>query len=597
MSIEAPRRTTGNSTGTPPEYPAKQQIPPTFRRARRLRVAKPVFFAAIAGAVALVTAPTVNAVLGGGPSGAQDRVVAAAATQSASPAASLPPGSDAAAAATAAAETPAPDPAAGTPTAPAAAPATAPAAPAPIALAPVGGAATVAANTNCTLVVPADPLTAKGLATPYPLVATDPAEGPCREATAASSAFVQAAIVTARGRVTLYNPLVVDQGQAPGATPARAIVPPGATVGIWFGSNGDSLTLRSADGTASLAQGKCVNGSGTSIFGQFAYCNAAAFFAAAHSAIRSGELRVPRLGLARDGLPCPTVRDFSVVDQDQSDNVNTHYLATSDGSTAQPNSAAAAAVGSSAKDLANGSDNRLLAEYILPTLGCRTFTRPDQSNDAKATASLPLQELEASLRQGSPVALVPLSDPMTLENGASSVEKTNLFRIGVDQPLVGRGDSGDPAAYCRGIFSNPRGFARVIKAQAIYAQGKSPNATSASNLFTFLAARASDTFENLGCGALLNEANPVHLTMDAAGKVTAATFDGATPVAGAAGQPDPAASGAPTPTAVAGSPAPSPSASSPAPTSSATGVPSTDGFVRQVRGGNRYYSPRPTSTR
>jgi hypothetical protein len=39
--------------------------------------------------------------------------------------------------------------------------------------------------------------------------------------------------------------------------------------------------------------------------------------------------RIPG-GKARDGLPCPTVRDFAVVDQDQSDNVNTHYLATAD---------------------------------------------------------------------------------------------------------------------------------------------------------------------------------------------------------------------------------------------------------------------------
>src|SRR5215468_4689996 len=36
-------------------------------------------------------------------------------------------------------------------------------------------------NTNCTLIVPEDPLSAAGLATPYHLTATDPAMGPCNE--------------------------------------------------------------------------------------------------------------------------------------------------------------------------------------------------------------------------------------------------------------------------------------------------------------------------------------------------------------------------------------------------------------------------------
>ena len=94
------------------------------------------------------------------------------------------------------------------------------------------------------------------------------------------------------------------------------------------------------------------------------------------------------------------MRDFSVVDQDQSDNVNTHYLATANGQIAQNNAVARAALQQIGQnnpvDLANGSDNRLLTEFILPTLGCPILTRPNQSNDGAATASLPLQELEAA---------------------------------------------------------------------------------------------------------------------------------------------------------------------------------------------------------
>ena len=52
-----------------------------------------------------------------------------------------------------------------------------------------------APNANCTIIVPANPLSAQGLATPYQLTATDPAAGPCNEANCAQTAFVQGAIV------------------------------------------------------------------------------------------------------------------------------------------------------------------------------------------------------------------------------------------------------------------------------------------------------------------------------------------------------------------------------------------------------------------
>ena len=76
-------------------------------------------------------------------------------------------------------------------------------------------------------------------------------------------------------------------------------------------------------------EGNCVNGLTTpvvSIFGQVAYCNAVAFFAEAYNLIQAGTLVVPPLGMANDKQPCPTVRDFFVVDMDQSDNVVTTYL-------------------------------------------------------------------------------------------------------------------------------------------------------------------------------------------------------------------------------------------------------------------------------
>src|SRR5690242_1999405 len=190
-------------------------------------------------------------------------------------------------------------------------------------------------NTNCTLIVPQNPLSAAGLATPYELTATDPAMGPCNESNPAQSAFVQAAILDpATGAISVYSPLVIDRGSFPLAPPVVPTLLAGAIVALWFGFNADDLTLRAQSGS-SLADASCVNGSNGNVFGQYAYCNALAFFAAANQAISSGKLKVPALGTASDGKPCPTVRDFFVIDQDQSDNLPTLYLVSPRGHMSQ----------------------------------------------------------------------------------------------------------------------------------------------------------------------------------------------------------------------------------------------------------------------
>src|SRR5437870_3317230 len=160
---------------------------------------------------------------------------------------------------------------------------------------PVTALAQAVPNPDCTLIVPPAPLTAAGLATPYQLVATDPAKGPCHELNADQSAFVQAAILDqATGTISIYNPLVIDQGTVPAAPPVVPTYPADAVVGIWFGYNGANLTLRPTVGA--LADNSCVNGLPGSIFGQYAYCNAPAFFGAAHVAINAGKLIIWPLG-------------------------------------------------------------------------------------------------------------------------------------------------------------------------------------------------------------------------------------------------------------------------------------------------------------
>src|SRR5437763_13011823 len=223
-------------------------------------------------------------------------------------------------------------------------------------------------NPNCSLLVPYDPLTARGLATPYQLVATNPADGACHEANPNQSAFVEAAILDPEtGRIVIYRPLVIDQGTTPAVAPVVPDLPDNAVVGLWFGYNGMNLALEAARGV--LEDNNCVQG-----LAQFAYCHAPAFFAAAHDAINGGRLRVPRLGTWTDAdgnkQPCPSARSWDLVDQDQSDNLLTQYLLTPNGQLAQ-NTAQNRAQFPDATVLSNPSDERLLGVFVDPALGGR----------------------------------------------------------------------------------------------------------------------------------------------------------------------------------------------------------------------------------
>jgi hypothetical protein len=388
---------------------------------------------------------------------------------------------------------------------------------------------------------------------------------PCHEADPATSAFVQATVIDpVTGKLSVYNPLVVDDGTEPAVPPVVPQLPAGAVVGVWFGFNGDNLTLRGSQG--SLTKGACVNGLKGSIFGQFAYCGAPRFFATAHQAIGGGKLTVPAPGTASDGLPCPTTRDFAVVDMDQSDNVTTNYLFLPDGRTAQNTAANQAALtAKGAKVQVNGSDEGLLDNFIDPALGCTPYRAPDLADPGHEVTSLALNELQAG-HQAAPVALVPTTDPMTLVDGKPSVDKTNMYRAGVGQPPIDPAVE-TPKGYCRSLVDI--GVARTRDDADRYRAVRSPNAADATNLFTFLAQRLNASFTELGCGKLLRMANPVTVITDANGVAIDARFATITP------SPSPSRP-SPSPSSVSpSSPCPSPSATPPSPPSpSPTGTPS-----------------------
>src|SRR6202035_1526895 len=204
------------------------------------------------------------------------------------------------------------------------------AAPCPTASTPTGTATTTAANVNCDIIVPANPLSAQGLATPYQLTGPNgmsPAQSGCTMANATNlGAFVQATILNPRtGQLYVYNPLVITQGTTPAIAPVVPALPRNAVVTIDFGFNGTDLTQVGATANA-IRQGNCVNGQGGTDFGQVSFCNGTTFFNDAFALERQGKVKVPAVGTSNKivasggnlgtGQTCPTVRNFDMVDQD-----------------------------------------------------------------------------------------------------------------------------------------------------------------------------------------------------------------------------------------------------------------------------------------
>jgi hypothetical protein len=445
--------------------------------------------------------------------------------------------------ASAAASAPAPA-ASGSQAAPAAgasAPASAAAAPSPCPSASGSGAPAQAAdNTDCDIIVPANPLSAQGLATPYQLTGpngTSPANSGCNMANAAAlGAFVQATVLNPRtGALSVYNPLVITQGTTPAVAPVVPKLPSNAIVTVDFGFNGANLIQVGATPNA-LAQGHCVNGLG-SPFGQQSFCNGTAFFRAAYTLMTFGRLRVPSQGTSAKIVPtggrlgtgraCPNVRNFDMIDQDQSDNVTSVYLLNpATGQTAQDTAANEAGM-TGTQALSNGSDNALVDKFMDPVLGCTPFMAPDLANNKTPTTSQALDELLAAAPRNAPriPALVPENDPMVLDtNGNLDPAKTNLYRAEVGQPAISRqNDRWDsPANYCQNMINIQGPF--LAANQAVFAGGPSPVPDVGNNLFTFLANRLLQSFDNLGCKNF-GLTNPVQVVTDGNGAATSATIN------------------------------------------------------------------------
>jgi hypothetical protein len=375
-------------------------------------------------------------------------------------------------------------------------------------------AAEAATSLNCTITVPTNPLSAKGLATPWQL-----GDGCSEQNTGTEGAFVEATILSPNGTLQVYNPLVITAGDTPAVAPAVPKIPRGSQVIIDVGFNGTNLLLEGRG----ARQGNCVDALGQSVIGQVSACNAVGFYRLANFEIGTGRLHVPVRGNSTDGQACMTVRDFAMVDQDQSDNVVTSYLMNANGQIAQ-NTAANAAALTGATTLVNGSDDKLLAAFLDPATGCTPFTAPDITDPAGSSASQALNELSALVNQQGVIAVVPPNDEMTLVNGAYSIAKTNVYRSLVDQPLLAANtDAAQVAmAYCQNMANIAPARSQLDMSREVGTG--SPVAAIGSNLATFLGNRLSMSFANLGCKTF-GLTDPTKVTVDGNQVATAVTYN------------------------------------------------------------------------
>jgi len=401
------------------------------------------------------------------------------------------------------------------------------------------GVSSAAVNTTCDIVVPAHPLTAKGLATPYQLTGNDgtsPAASGCQTINSiALGAFVQATILDPEtGALSVYNPLVVTMGTTPAIAPVVPKLPRHAIVTIDIGFNG--VVLRQVGATPdALQQGECTDGEPGSPFGQVSFCNGPAFFQAAFRLERAGRLAIHPAGFSRKMVPtagalgtgreCPTVRNFDMVDQDPSDNVTTTYLLNlATGQTAQDNAADRARM-PGAKMLVNGSDNALIDDFLDPALGCTPLEAPDLGNGGALTTSQALDELLAASSQSAITALVPENDTMVLDNGGQFDQaKADLYRSEIGQaPVSSQTDaSSSPRMFCQNLVNIQTPF---IAANAnLFAAAPSPVPTVGDTLYTFLANRLAGSFNNLNCKNF-GLTQPVAVVLNGAGAATGATLN------------------------------------------------------------------------
>jgi hypothetical protein len=202
--------------------------------------------------------------------------------------------------------------------------------------------------------------------------------------------------------------------------------------------------------------------------------------------------------------------------------VVTTYLLTVNGQTAQDTAANAKSL-TGATAIANGSDDRLLANFVDPANGCTAFSATNTTDVAGTSGAQALNELSARVNQTGTIAVVPVNDEMTLVDKHFSIAKTNVYRSLVDQPLLPADVNPQAVAadYCQNMVNiaaahNQLGMARDLNFA-------SPVPATGDNLATFMGARLAASFGVLKCQAF-DLHLPVKVTTAANGVATGVVY-------------------------------------------------------------------------
>jgi hypothetical protein len=362
---------------------------------------------------------------------------------------------------------------------------------------------------NCQLVVPANLLTAAGLATPW-VLKPDTANDVCTQ-TGPNAAFVEAVVLdTATGTPAVYRPVVINDGMTVMNPPAAPTLPAQNVIGVWVGFGGKKLTLVDATGGTSIKTANCAVVQGTLANavpnGAFASCNHVAFFTQVNTLVAGKKLVAPALGNAMDGKPCPTSNDILAVDQNPSAGVVTNYLSV--GAAIAPNTAAnlQANPGSTLLFSANQNNENLLSNFLLPSIGCQAFTVNDLGNPGTQTSSAATNFIQAKAVQAAGTqSLVTKHAPIAVVNGATNLNNLNAYRAVVDQTPANT--LNDPTALTMTVCAN-LGAQALPRLQAMSAaMATVPSPDPQTNMFNFMVTRMSNTWTALNCAGF-NVANP-----------------------------------------------------------------------------------------
>ena len=392
----------------------------------------------------------------------------------------------------------------------------------------------------CGITIPADPLTAVGLSSPFIIADTIETfsasqykslntHNYCNTLNYKSTVLIDALILDVdTGNILIYQPLVAnDMNQV--AFPTRfPILPTNFIIAYWFTSNGMPIVFLNTNSTNSINDGQCVFGDGVSIFGIFGYCNAINFFTSANSLIAANILKIPQVGNTIYKVPCLTTRHFGFVSEDQGTGVYSSYIVTKDNKVAQ-NTQYNRHILNVSNIIENTiSNNRLLNKIIYPVIGCNAFTVVDLTEitpgsyggfPSVQSSSLALNELFAMkdfalIPSGSPMVLQ--LDTMTNTQSYIDLQKFINYRGGLNQHFVnGLNYPQDTINYCKNMYSIAGPYLGIHGNELFIAQ--SPNKSFANNLLNFMAHRFVNSWSRLNCETLTNKICPITVIFDSNG--------------------------------------------------------------------------------